>query len=60
MAKIFVKFTNNYGPEVFQILNPETRYTTDNRDLIWFNSMYFVTPCVAITNILLEISIPKS
>ena len=60
MTMIFFGFTNNHGPDVFQMLNPETRRTMNdsNRDVLWLNSMYYVTPCVATTKILPEIAIP--
>merc|ERR1712194_907543 len=33
------------------MLNPHTHRTTNNRDVIWLNRMYYVTPYVATTNV---------
>ena len=57
---IFVGFANKYRPDVYRMLNPHTRRTTKNRDVIWLNRMYYVTPCVAPTKALPEISIPTN
>ena len=58
MTMIFVGFVNKHGPDVYRMLNPHTRRTTHNRDVIWLNRMYYVAPCVATTKILQEIAIP--
>ena len=57
---MFVGFTDKHGPGVYQMLNPHTRRTTNNRDVIWLNLMYYVTPCVATTQMLPEITIPTT
>ena len=58
VTMIFVGFANKHGPDVYRMLNPHTRRTTNNRDVIWLNHMYYVTSCFAITKMLPEISIP--
>ena len=55
---IFVEFANKHWPDVYRMLNPHTRRTTNNRDVIWLNRMFYETPCVATTKMLPEIAIP--
>ena len=57
---IFVGFANKHGPDVYRMLNPHTRRTTNNRDVIWLNRMYYVTSCVATTKLLPELAIPTN
>ena len=58
VTMIFVGFANKHGPDVYRMLNPHTRRTTNNRDVIWLNRMFYETPCVATTKMLPEIAIP--
>ena len=54
---IFVGFANTHGPDVYRMLNPHTRRTTNNTDVIRLNRMYYTTPCVVTTKMLPEIAI---
>ena len=60
VTMIFVGFANKHGPDAYRILNPHTRRTTNNREVIWLNHMYDVAPCVAPTIFLPEIAIPMN
>ena len=57
---ICVGFANKHGPDVYRMLNPHTRRTTNKRDVIWLNCMYYIVPCVATTKMLPEIAIPTN
>ena len=57
---IFIGFAKKHGPDVYRMLNPHTHRTTNNRDVIWLNRMYYVTPCVVNTKTLPEIAIPMN
>ena len=57
---ILVGFANQHRQDVYRMLNPHIRRTTHYRDVIWLNLMYYVTPCVATTQMLPEITIPTT
>ena len=57
VTMICVGVANKHGPGVYRMLNPHTRRTTHNRDVIWLNRIYYVAPCVTTTKMLPEIAI---
>ena len=60
VTMIFVGFANKHGPDVYIMLNPHTCRTTNSRDVLWLNHMYYVAPYVATTKTLPEIAIPTN